>query len=87
MSGKLLRQQLNSVLQRSIDKEGKQQAAGGRKGKPQQKKAGKRVKPQKQDESEEGAQQRAQQVLAANLRYYTKTTASTSAAGDLVAQV
>jgi hypothetical protein len=85
MSGKLLRQQLNSVLQRSIDKK-HQEASGGKKVK-QQRRASKKGKQHKQEESEEGAQQRAQQVLASNLRYFTKTTASTSAASDLVAQV
>lgn len=88
MSSKLVKSQLNSVL-RAIDKK---QQGGGKKGGAQQGSGGRKAKrgrqakrqgtaPEEQDEKQRTA------VLAANLRYFAKTTAAKGKAQDLVTQV
>jgi hypothetical protein len=78
MSSKLLKQQLNSVLRRTIDK------------KDDTKQPGKSRKKQgrgKRAASQQSAEEKQTQVLAANLKYFAKTTAASGKAQDLVTQV
>lgn len=81
MSTKLVRQQLNSVLRRSIDKQQEQQQRGEGK----RKKQGRRKR--KQQQPEESVAEKQQQLLAQNLKYFAKTTSASGKAQDLVAQV
>lgn len=78
MSSKLLKQQLHSVIRQRIDK---QEGSSG-KGKQQGKRAGKRAKKQAPPPEEQQAQ-----TLAANLKYFARTTAARGPAADLVAEV
>ena len=83
-----MRQQLNSVLHRSIDKKQQQRGGAGEDAGQAGKKhrrSGKRARKQQQAEGQEEERQR--QVLAANLRYFSKTTTPSGAAKDLIAQV
>lgn len=78
MSSKLLKQQLHRVIRQRIDK---QEGSSG-KGKQQGKRAGKRAKKQAPPPEEQQAQ-----TLAANLKYFARTTAARGPADDLVAEV
>lgn len=87
MSSKLVKSQLNSVL-RAIDKKqqgdgkkgGAQQGSGGRRGK-RSRQARRQAAPEEQEEQKRTA------VLAANLRFFAKTTTAKGKAQDLVTQV
>ena len=77
MSSKLLKKELHRVIRQSIDK---QQEGSGGKGKQQGKRAAKRAKRQQ-------ARPSAEERLAANLKYFARTTTTRGPAADFVAQV
>lgn len=93
MSSKLLKSQLNTILHKRIDKQ-EQQPLGGKPGGKAKAKAGagtrraaKRArKQQQQQQAQPGDEERQTQVLASNLRYFSKTTEPSGAAAVLVAQ-
>lgn len=91
MSSKLVKSQLNSVL-RAIDKQQQQGKSDSKKrGKQSQQsiRGGTRGKQarRKATAPEEDEQQQRTSVLAANLRYFSKTATSKGASQDLVTQV
>lgn len=88
MSSKLVKSQLNSVL-RAIDKK---QQGDGKKGGASQVSGGRRGKRSRQAKRQAAAAKEQEQeqrtaVLAANLRYFAKTTTAKGKAQDLVTQV
>ncbi|PRW20876.1 ABC transporter I family member chloroplastic [Chlorella sorokiniana] len=77
MSSKLLKSQLHSVIRQRIDK---REGSSGGKGKKQGKRAAKRAKKQPPTEEQQA------QTLAANLKYFARTTEARGAAADLVSE-
>lgn len=78
MSSKLLKQQLNSVLRRTIDKQDdKKQTSKSRRRQSRGKRKG----------TQQSAEEKQTQVLASNLKYFAKTTTTSGKAEDLVTQV
>ncbi len=78
MSSKLLKSQLHSVIRQRIDK---QEGSSSHKGKQPGKRAAKRAKKQPPTEEQQA------QTLAANLKYFARTTTARGTAADLVTEV
>lgn len=91
MSSKLVKQQLASVLHKQQKASEQQQPGGAGKGKGKQadslSQRLKRVKRRRQAKAAPSEEQRQQEVLAANIKYYAKTVEAKGPAAELVAQV
>lgn len=88
MSTKLVKSQLHAILQNRIGKKGEKGGSKGKKQKQQGQEGRRAAKKRRQQQQGEAASKEKQTaVLAANLRYFSKTTAASGKAADLVAQV